>query len=79
MPTIINEDGFRVIIYMDDHLPPHVHVIKGNQEVKINLGSSTEAPYLLESWMTKKDAKKAMQIVMRNQNLLLKSWREIHG
>ena len=79
MPTIINEDGFRVVIYMDDHLPPHVHVFKGKEEAKIDLGSEDKAPSLIETWMNKKNTKKAMKIVMYNQSWLLKSWREIHG
>ena len=37
MPTIIKEDGFRIVIWPNDHLPPHVHVFKGNAEVKIEL------------------------------------------
>jgi Domain of unknown function (DUF4160) len=39
MPTIIREDGFRVVIYPNDHIPAHVHVLKGGGEVRIDLGS----------------------------------------
>jgi hypothetical protein len=28
MPTIIKQDGLRVVIYPNDHIPSHVHVIK---------------------------------------------------
>ena len=79
MPTIINKDGFRVIIYPDDHLPPHVHVIKDNEEVKIDLGNNDIPPSIIEAWMNKKSTKKAMQIVMENQDILLKAWGDIHG
>lgn len=79
MPTIINKDGFRVIIYPDDHLPPHVHVIKDNEEVKIDLGNNDIPPSIIEVWMNKKSTKKAMQIVMENQDILLKAWGDIHG
>ena len=79
MPTIINKDGFRIIIYPDDHLPPHVHVIKDNEEVKIDLGNNDISPSIIEAWMNKKSTKKAMQIVMENQDILLKAWGDIHG
>lgn len=50
MPTIITKNGFRIVIYPDDHLPPHVHVFKSDQEVKINLGSFNLAPSIIEAW-----------------------------
>jgi len=28
MPTIIRQEGFRIVIYPNDHFPAHVHVIK---------------------------------------------------
>ncbi len=34
MHTVSRQDGFRVVIYTDDHEPPHVHVLKGETEVK---------------------------------------------
>ena len=39
MPTIIKQDGFRIVIYPNDHLPSHVHVIKGDGEVRISLNT----------------------------------------
>ena len=27
MPTIFNEAGFRFMIYVHDHAPPHIHVL----------------------------------------------------
>jgi hypothetical protein len=39
MPTIIKKDGFRIVIYPNDHIPSHVHVFKNSGEVRIDLGS----------------------------------------
>lgn len=36
MVTIYRKDGLRVVIFLDDHAPAHVHVF-GDGEVKINL------------------------------------------
>jgi Domain of unknown function (DUF4160) len=38
MPTIMRIDGLRVVIYPNDHRPPHVHV----------LGAGKEAVFLLD-------------------------------
>lgn len=43
------------------------------------IGNNESPPTLIETWMNKKDTKKAMKIVMKHQNTLLDAWREIHG
>jgi hypothetical protein len=80
MPTIIRQGGFRVVIYTDDHAPPHVHVFYGNEELLVSLGSGT-VPVGVR---TNRDMKpqrilKALRLVADNQALLLERWREIHG
>lgn len=79
MPTIVTKNGFRIVIYPDDHLPPHVHVFKADEEVKIELGNNTIPPSLIESWMNKKDTKKALELVLEYQEILINAWRDIHG
>ncbi len=37
MPKILEINGYKVYIYTNDHLPIHVHVIKGGCETKIIL------------------------------------------
>ena len=41
------QDGFKFIIYPNDHNPPHVHIIKAAAEAVIYLGSEDE-PQVLE-------------------------------
>jgi len=45
MGTIVNEDGFRIIIYSNEHIPPHVHIYKSGTEAKISI---SDKPYLME-------------------------------
>jgi len=47
MPTVLRKNGFRVVIYPNDHLPSHVHVLKRDGEVRIDLGDEETAPKLL--------------------------------
>ena len=83
MPTIIRQDGFRIVIYPNDHLPAHVHVIKGDGEVRIDLGSEEPLiPPSLISVMGKisdRDVAKALFIVKEHQQQLLAKWSEIHA
>ena len=37
MPAILRCDGLRVVIYPNDHLPEHVHVIGSDGEALFNL------------------------------------------
>lgn len=76
MPTVLREDGFEVMIYTDDHDPPHVHVRYGGGWVIIHL----------HDFKTRKvknmkiaDAKRALKLVGRHQDFLLKKWQEIRG
>lgn len=80
MPTVLRKDGFNIRIYLNDHLPSHVHVFNAQGEAKINLGSETERPSLLQVWnMSDKDATKALNLVIAHQIELIAKWREIHG
>jgi hypothetical protein len=74
------QDGFRFIIYPNDHSPPHVHVFKGGAEVLIFLGDSNALPSFRENrGMRRKDALKAIHICRDRQEELLRSWEQIHG
>ena len=80
MPTVLLQDGFLIRIYTNDHEPAHVHVIKGNGEVKINLIGTEDHPTIVKVWnMSNKDVAKAHALVMEHQAQLVEVWEEIHG
>lgn len=87
MPTIIRQDGFKVVIYSNDHIPAHVHVLKGSGEIRINLGyvsrkeeETTIPPSLMTvtGTISNKEIAKALGVVQKNQARLLTRWSEIH-
>ena len=82
MPTIVRKDGFKVVIYPNDHDPAHVHVMKNSGEVRINLGDEalSKPPYLMsiEGDISDKDVAKALNLVCEHQSELLAKWSEIH-
>lgn len=71
MPTIIRKDGFRIVIYPNDHIPSHVHVLKNSGEVRIDLGSlePLKTPSLMSviGEISDKDIAKALSLVQKHQ------------
>ena len=79
MVTVLRADGLRVVIYVNDHQPAHVHVF-GDGEAKINLLGARGTPDLVwaES-MTRGEVRRAMRVVAEQHAFLLQRWRDIHG
>jgi flagellin-specific chaperone FliS len=79
MPTVFRQDGFRFIIYLNDHEPAHVHIQKGGGEIKVNIASLGDIQVMKIVGMKNQEALKALKLVSQNQQFLLKKWEEIHG
>jgi hypothetical protein len=80
MPTIFRHDGFRYVIWPNDHLPPHVHVFKAGTEVIIELGSNADLPFIkLNYGMNRRDLSIALLVIVRNKKQFLMHWEETHG
>ena len=79
MVTVHRAHGLRIVIFVDDHEPAHVHVF-GDGEAKINLAGSVGDPELIYAiGMTRAEVRRAMGVVKAQQADLLKRWSEIHG
>ena len=77
MPKILEVDGFKIYIYTDDHIPPHVHVWKGGCEAKILLAQEL---ILKDNYGFKaKELKRILQIIDENFTLIIDKWNEIHN
>ena len=71
-PTLLIEDGFKFFFYANEHLPRHIHVVKGDDYATIDL----EALAVRESFMRKTDLKKALAIVAANREEFGGKWDE---
>lgn len=79
MVTVHRASGMRVVIYLDDHEPAHVHVI-GDGETKIELSGPGGTPQLVWSkGMKRADVRRALAIVQEQRDELLAQWSDIHG
>ena len=80
MPTIIRVAKLRIVIYLNDHGPAHVHVTGAGGEAKIKLGMRGRKPRLMiNNGMTQADLAVALRVVDAEGSLLRRKWREIHG
>lgn len=75
----IRHNNLRLVIYPNDHGPPHVHVVGPDFEVKVDLHSleimSTRQPRIKVSSAKRARARRA---VASEQALLWKLWRAMH-
>jgi hypothetical protein len=80
MPVIWREAGIDFRIYTEDHKPAHVHAIKSDAEAIINLGDEKALPYIRDVYRMKPlDARRALDITIREHEYFLEKWEEIHG
>ena len=80
MPTILLIRGWRVVIYTNDHRPPHVHVIGATEHARYALLCDLKTVRLMDyiNFSTKQLRTVEAQLV-RNIALICKAWGEIHG
>lgn len=80
MVVIHREAGLCFVIYVDDHDPPHVHVIGTGGEMKVFLFGAGGRPVLDYCIAMKtNDRRRAMDVIERNAQAFLARWQEIHG
>lgn len=79
MVTVLRSGGLRVVIYLDDHEPAHVHVL-GDGEAKIDLGTASGTAALVWSrGFSNADLRRAFRLVRTHREELIERWRSIHG
>ncbi|MBE7210798.1 MAG: DUF4160 domain-containing protein [Gluconacetobacter diazotrophicus] len=79
MVTVLRADELRVVIYLNDHLPAHVHVF-GDGEVKIDpSGRGAAVDLVWGDRASRSEVRRAMRLVAGNRSMLLQRWEDIHG
>jgi hypothetical protein len=72
MPTLLIADGFRFFFYANEHDPKHVHVVKGDDFVKVELLSLKVS----QNYMKPKDLKQALALVEVHRTQFERQWDE---
>jgi len=80
MPTVDRIDGFRVVIYPNDHRPAHVHVIGPGVASVWNLHCPSGPPELRENYGFSRAAIARIRTALNDRlAVLCEEWRKIHG
>ena len=80
MATVLRLRGLRVVIYSNDHSPPHVHVIGPDAAATIALGAEGKhASVVINNGLSRTLLAAALAAIDRNEAVLAQRWREIHG
>jgi len=79
MVTVHHAFGFRFVIFVNDHEPPHVHVFGQGGEAKIDLlvGGATVLAWV--RGMSRADQRRLLAAARSRHAILLNAWRTIHG
>jgi hypothetical protein len=80
MPTVLRFEGLRVVIYPNDHRPPHVHVIGNGCEAVFVLGCPNGPPMLRENYgFARNDVMRIASALAANLAVACDEWETIHG
>ena len=67
-------------VYPADHLPPHVHLLKGGTGVRIRLAGPSGRPEIVAVYgMKEQDVVAAYRIVEGHLAAFLTAWKDYHG
>ncbi|MBS0612909.1 MAG: DUF4160 domain-containing protein [Proteobacteria bacterium] len=79
MPTVMRFDGLRVVVYPNDHLPGHVHVIGADCEAVFELNCPKGPVTLRESYgFTTWQLRGLAEQLTESLSLLCDAWESIH-
>jgi len=80
MPTVLRFDGLRVLIYPNDHRPPHVHVRGGGTQAVFILHCPDGPPTLRASFgFTTAALNRIEAALTKTLAALCREWETIHA
>jgi hypothetical protein len=80
MSKVLEKDGYKFVIFSDDHEPAHVHVKKAGNMIRIQLDSGQGIKILtIYGKLKVAEIAKAKALTIQYNQFLLEKWREIHG
>ena len=80
MPSVLRFDGLRVVVYPNDHRPPHVHVMGKGHEAIFNLNCSSGPVELRENYgFSWRELGRIQRELNGSLGRLCEAWERIHG
>lgn len=72
MPTLLNLEGYKFFFYANEHEPKHIHVMKGGDFAKIELGTLR----VVNNTFKPHEIKRALEITKTYHTDFLRAWNE---
>ena len=80
MPTVLRFEGYRVVIYPNDHRPAHVHVFGAGSEAVFHLNCPAGPTELRENYgFSRREIAQIRTVLDGSVRPLCEKWRAIHG
>jgi hypothetical protein len=80
VPTVLRWLGFRVVIYLNDHRPAHIHVIGSGCEAVFQLNCPKGPVTLRENYgFSRPDIARIKAMLATKVSELCRDWEMIHG
>ena len=72
MPTLVIIDGISILMYLNDHDPPHVHVRQRETEARIEIGTGQ----LISGQLARRALRKVQAWIELNRDSLFEAWQQ---
>lgn len=80
MPTLFRVGTYRIVIFLNDHSPAHVHVIGAGGFAKVQLGEKPTDVALVETMgIPKASLRRIVGEIMARHSACQDGWRMHHG
>jgi len=73
MPTVKNFGSYRIMLFAEDHNPPHVHVIGRDFQAKVRIRDAT----VMVGTFPSRHRRQALAWISQNRDRLLALWNEL--
>ena len=75
MPTLVIIDGISILMYLNDHEPPHFHVRFAGKKGKFDIATGK----LVRGTLTRRTVKKVERWIPDNRDMLLQAWNDFQS
>lgn len=80
MPTVLRFGAFRVMIFLNDHRPAHLHVVGRGHWAILDLNCPAGPAQLRENFgFSRRELRDIRHGLAGHEGMLCHKWREIHG
>lgn len=73
MPTVKNFGSYRIMLFAEDHNPPHVHVIGRDFQAKVRIRDGS----VMVGAVPARHRRQALAWIFENRERLMAKWNEL--